>query len=263
MRKILVSSQALLATLWRTLLLALVVSAPAMQATAQTSSANNLSIGTGFVVADGLMVTAAHVLRDKDSVWVGPIEPKRWLRAQVVKVDPLFDLALISVKLDAPALSLARWSDVPNGLEVFVVGFPQPRLQGLSKKITQGLINGNRSDRNESFDSGYFQFSAEVQQGNSGGPILAPDGLVVGMVQKKLNALSVAEKTNDLPVNVSYGLKSSEIVNFLVGTPAQASVSSLSLRTVLRPYQVFAQHQGSIFAVVGRKSPAAPEMAAP
>ncbi len=263
MRKILPSSQALLATLLRAILLVLLVLATAIQASAQTSSTNNLSIGTGFVVADGLMVTAAHVLRDKDSVWVGPIEPKRWLRAQVVKIDPLFDLALISVKLDAPALSLARWSDVPNGLEVFVVGFPQPRLQGLSKKITQGLINGNRSDRNESFDSGYFQFSAEVQQGNSGGPILAPDGLVVGMVQKKLNALSVAEKTNDLPVNVSYGLKSSEIVNFLVGTPAQASVSSLSLRTVLRPYQVFAQHQGSIFAVVGRKSPAAPEVAAP
>lgn len=263
MRKILPSSQALLATLLRAILLVLLVLATAIQASAQTSPTNNLSIGTGFVVADGLMVTAAHVLRDKDSVWVGPIEPKRWLRAQVVKIDPLFDLALIAVKLDAPALSLARWSDVPNGLEVFVVGFPQPRLQGLSKKITQGLINGNRSDRNESFDSGYFQFSAEVQQGNSGGPILAPDGLVVGMVQKKLNALSVAEKTNDLPVNVSYGLKSSEIVNFLVGTPAQASVSSLSLRTVLRPYQVFAQHQGSIFAVVGRKSPAAPEAASP
>jgi hypothetical protein len=94
-------------------------------------------------------------------------------------------------------------------------------------------------------------------------PRVLPDGLVVGMVQKKLNALSVAEKTNDLPVNVSYGLKSSEIMNFLVGTPAQANVSSLSLRTVLRPYQVFAQHQGSIFAVVGRKSAAAPEASSP
>ena len=242
---------------------ALLASAPAMQAMAQTTAANNLTVGTGFVVAEGYMVTAAHVLRDKDSVWVGPIDAKRWLRAQVVKIDTQHDLALIAVKLDAPALSIARWSDVPNGLEVFVVGFPQPRLQGLSKKITQGLINGNRSDRNESFDVGYFQFSAEVQQGNSGGPILAPDGLVVGMVQKKLNALSVAEKTNDLPVNVSYGLKSSEIVNFLAGTPAQANVSSLSLRTLLRPYQVFAQHQGSIFAVVGRKSPAAPEAVTP
>lgn len=254
MRKIFLSLRALFVA-W--------VYALALPAMAQTTPASNLSMGTGFVVADGLMVTAAHVLRDKDSVWVGPMEAKRWLRAQVVKVDEQHDLALIAVKLDAPALSLARWSDVPNGLEVFVVGFPQPRLQGLSKKITQGLINGNRSDRNESFDSGYFQFSAEVQQGNSGGPIFSPDGLVVGMVQKKLNALSVAEKTNDLPVNVSYGLKSSEIVNFLAGTPAQANVSSLSLRTLLRPYQVFAQHQGSIFAVVGRKSPAAPEASSP
>ncbi len=254
MRKIFLSLRALFVA-W--------VYALALPAMAQTTPASNLSMGTGFVVAEGLMVTAAHVLRDKDSVWVGPMEAKRWLRAQVVKVDEQHDLALIAVKLDAPAVSLARWSDVPNGLEVFVVGFPQPRLQGLSKKITQGLINGNRSDRNESFDSGYFQFSAEVQQGNSGGPIFSPDGLVVGMVQKKLNALSVAEKTNDLPVNVSYGLKSSEIVNFLAGTPAQANVSSLSLRTLLRPYQVFAQHQGSIFAVVGRKSPAAPEAVTP
>ena len=254
MRKIFLSLRALFVA-W--------VYALALPAMAQTTPASNLSMGTGFVVAEGLMVTAAHVLRDKDSVWVGPMEAKRWLRAQVIKVDEQHDLALITVKLDAPALSLARWSDVPNGLEVFVVGFPQPRLQGLSKKITQGLINGNRSDRNESFDNGYFQFSAEVQQGNSGGPIFSPDGLVVGMVQKKLNALSVAEKTNDLPVNVSYGLKSSEVVNFLVGTPAQANVSSLSLRTVLRPYQVFAQHQGSIFAVVGRKSPAAPEASTP
>jgi serine protease Do len=254
MRKIFLSLRALFVA-W--------VYALALPAMAQSTPASNLSMGTGFVVAEGLMVTAAHVLRDKDSVWVGPMEAKRWLRAQVVKVDEQHDLALIAVKLDAPALSLARWSDVPNGLEVFVVGFPQPRLQGLSKKITQGLINGNRSDRNESFDSGYFQFSAEVQQGNSGGPIFSPDGLVVGMVQKKLNALSVAEKTNDLPVNVSYGLKSSEIVNFLAGTPAQANVSSLSLRTLLRPYQVFAQHQGSIFAVVGRKSPAAPEAVTP
>ncbi len=254
MRKIFLSLRALFVA-W--------VYALALPAMAQTTPAINLSMGTGFVVAEGLMVTAAHVLRDKDSVWVGPMEAKRWLRAQVVKVDEQHDLALIAVKLDAPALSLARWSDVPNGLEVFVVGFPQPRLQGLSKKITQGLINGNRSDRNESFDSGYFQFSAEVQQGNSGGPIFSPDGLVVGMVQKKLNALSVAEKTNDLPVNVSYGVKSSEIVNFLAGTPAQVNVSSMSLRTLLRPYQVFAQHQGSIFAVVGRKSPAAPEAATP
>jgi hypothetical protein len=52
-------------------------------------------------------------------------------------------------------------------------------------------------------------------------------------------------------------------VKFLDGTPAQGQVSGVSLRTFLRPYQVFAQHQGSIFAVVGRKTPSAPEAASP
>lgn len=215
------------------------------------------------MVSEGFMLTAAHVLKDKDSVWVGPISPKRWVRAQVIKTHEPLDLALISVKIDAPALGLAKWSEVPNGLEVFVIGFPQPRLQGLSKKITQGIINGNRSDRTESTELGYFQFSAEVQQGNSGGPILSSDGLVVGMVQRKLNALSVAEKTNDLPMNVSYGLKSSELIHFLAGTPAQSNAQAVSLQTLLRPYQVFAQHQTSIFAVVGRKAANAPESVTP
>lgn len=227
------------------------------------SSEGAFSLGTGFVVAEDYLVTAAHVLRGRDSVWVGPIGPKRWVKARVIKVNEQHDLALISAKVEASVVKFARWSDVPTGLEIFVIGFPQPRLQGLSKKITQGIINGNRSDRNDSFDLGYFQFSAEVQQGNSGGPIFSPDGLVVGMVQKKLNALSVAEKTNDLPVNVNYGLKSSEIIHFLAGTPAEVNMSALSLQTVLRPYQLFAQNQSAVFAVVGRKTPVAPEAPRP
>jgi len=233
------------------------------QTPATPNTPGQLSVGTGFVVAEGYLLTAQHVLRGQDSIWVGPLEGRKWVRAEVVKFDNQLDLALISAKVSAAALSFATWADVPTGLEVTAIGYPQPKLQGLSKKITQGLINGNRSDRNESFDAGFFQFSAEVQIGNSGGPVLSPDGLVVGMVQKKLNALDVAERTKDLPVNVSYGLKSSEILNFLKGTPAEPSVKSLSLSTQLRPYQIFAQKQASVLAVVGRKNAAAPEAVQP
>ena len=218
-----------------------------------------ISLGTGFVVAEGYLLTAMHVVRDKDSIWVGPVEGKRWLKAELVKYDNQLDLALLSAKVLAAPLSFAAWSEVPTGLEITTIGFPQPKLQGLSKKITQGLINGNRSDRNESFDAGFFQFSAETQVGNSGGPVLSPDGLVVGMVQKKLNALDVAERTHDLPVNVSYGLKSSEILKFLKDTPVEPSVKTLALNINLRPYQVFAQKQASILGVAGRKSSTPPE----
>lgn len=224
-----------------------------------TPSPAQISLGTGFVVAEGYLLTAMHVVRDKDSIWVGPIDGKRWVKAELLKYDNQLDLALLRANVSASPLSFSQWSEVPVGLEVTLIGFPQPKIQGLSKKITQGLINGNRSDRNESFDAGFFQFSAETQVGNSGGPVLAPDGLVVGMVQKKLNALDVAERTRDLPVNVSYGLKSSEILNFLKDTPVSPSVKSLSLSTYLRPYQIFNQKQGSIFGIAGRKTTTPPE----
>jgi len=249
--------------LTQTLFFATLLVAFSFQILAQTAPPPQFSVGTGFIVSDGYLLTAQHVLRNQDSVWVGPIDGKRWIKAEIIKYDNQLDLALIKAAISGSPLSFANWSDVPTGLEVMAIGFPQPRLQGLSKKITQGLINGNRSDRNESFDAGFFQFSAEVQVGNSGGPVLAPDGLVVGMVQKKLDALSVAERTHDLPVNVSYGLKSSEILTFLKGTPVDPIVKSLSLSTNLRPYQVFSLKQASVFAVVGRKSPTPPVPASP
>jgi S1-C subfamily serine protease len=242
--------------LTQTLFFAIFLVAFSLQIRAQTPPPPQFSVGTGFIVAESYLLTAQHVLRNQDSVWVGPIDGKRWVKAEIIKYDNQLDLALIKAAVSGSALSFANWSDVPTGLEVMAIGFPQPRLQGLSKKITQGLVNGNRSDRNESFDAGFFQFSAEVQVGNSGGPVLAPDGLVVGMVQKKLNALNVAERMNDLPVNVSYGLKSSKLINFLEQSPAAPTVQNLSLSTVLRPYQLYEKTQASVVAVLVRKAPA-------
>jgi S1-C subfamily serine protease len=205
-------------------------------------------------VAENYWLTAWHVVDGKDVVLLGPIERGRWIRAEVVKSDPRLDLVLLKARILRPALPMARWQDVPVGLEVSVIGFPQPRVQGLSKKITQGIINGNRSDRNESIDTGYFQLSAEVAIGNSGGPVLAPDGSVVGMVQKKVNVQRVAERTQDVLVNVSFALKSAQLIDFLKDTPAQPAPHTLSLESVLRPYQLFAQTEGSVLAVVARQA---------
>ena len=215
---------------------------------------STFQVGTAFAVAENYWLTAWHVVDGKDVVLLGPIERGRWIRAEVVKSDPRLDLVLLKARILRPALPMARWQDVPVGLEVSVIGFPQPRVQGLSKKITQGIINGNRSDRNESIDTGYFQLSAEVAMGNSGGPVLAPDGSVVGMVQKKVNVQRVAERTQDVLVNVSFALKSAQLIDFLKDTPAQPAPHTLSLESVLRPYQLFAQTEGSVLAVVARQA---------
>jgi len=208
--------------------------------------------GTGFVVRDGYVITALHVILNHNNVLLGPVASGRWVQAELVQSDAKLDLALLKARIDLPPLSLAPSADVPTGLEVSVIGYPQPKFQGLGKKITHGIVNGYLSERQHAQDIGYLQISAEVSQGNSGGPVLAPDGTVIGMVQRKIDAKKVAEQSEDLLINVNYALRSSQIIKFLQSGPASPQIQSLSLAAVLRPFQIFDKTQASVLAVIGR-----------
>lgn len=220
---------------------------------AQATYESKTSFGTGFAISETHLITAEHIISGKDMLWIGPVEGK-WVRATLVKSSVELDLALLSAGIAVKPMPIANWEDVPIGLESFVIGYPQPKMQGLSKKITQGIVNGTRSDKAGTASSRLFQLSAEVNKGNSGGPVIAPDGSVIGMVVKKVDALSFAEKSRDLTVNVNYALKSQHLLEFLTNSPAQTQGKTLSLKTVLRPYQVFAQSEGSVYAVLGRST---------
>jgi S1-C subfamily serine protease len=173
-----------------------------------------------------------------------------------VKVDESKDLALLEARIDRPALSMVLWSEVPIGLEALVIGYPQPRVQGLSKKVTLGIVNGVRI---EGVDAGYFQLSAEVQKGNSGGPVLAPNGAVIGVVLSKLNALSLAEKTGDLAQNVNYALKSSSLLQFLNEAGIKVEVRPLDMSQAVRPFETYRKAETSVLAVIARDLPNKPQ----
>ena len=219
----------------------------ALPCKAQTST--QITFGTGFVVAPGYVVTANHVIQGRSKIMLGPVGAGKLVQAQVVKADEKMDLALLKADVPGSALPISQWSEVPIGLEAFAIGFPQPRLQGISRKITQGIVNG---DRTESGDNGFFQFSAEIQKGNSGGPVLAPDGSVIGVVRGKLNALTVAERTKDMPQNVNYAIKSSTLLHFLQDAPVRPMVNSLDPRVHGRAYEIYRRTSGSVLLVVGR-----------
>jgi serine protease Do len=214
--------------------------------------------GTGFLVAPGYLLTAQHLVEGKDFLYVGPNAQNKWLRAKLIKSSKALDVALLQVPFESPVVQLARWTDVPVGLEVYAIGYPQPGFQGFSKKITQGIINGNRGNSNDLATAKYFQFSAEVSKGNSGGPVFAGDGSVVGMVQRKLNALSVAEKSNDLVINVNYGLKPPYLIDFLRDTPAAVREHPLDLSANPRPHQLFKSVEASVYSVIARNAPPKP-----
>ena len=209
------------------------------------------SVGTGFVVsAEGHIVTALHVIRDRPEVLVGPVQGNRWIAAKVVHTDARRDLALIEARITREPLTVADWGQVPIGLEAVVIGYPQPGLAGLRKKVTQGIVNG---ERRTASGPASFQLSAEVHKGNSGGPVFAPDGSVIGVVLQKQNALAIAEKTRDLPQNVNYALQSDELKAFLDEAGLRVTVRAPDLAVVPRTFQLYRKVESSVVAVIGRE----------
>lgn len=93
-----------------------------------------------------------------------------------------------------------------------VAGFPYVGLLGQGISATTGNVSSARP-----FESLPWMFShtAPIQPGNSGGPIFDKRGMVIGVVQGKLNELVIAKATGSIPQNVNFGISSSALISFL------------------------------------------------
>lgn len=139
------------------------------------------TIGTGAVVADqGTVVTVAHTLAGADTVVVIDADGTEHA-ATVTSFDPGADLAALSVPtLDAPPLALGtdrvgparalRWRP-DSGIELLEVDITR-RLA-----ITIEDIYLEREVRRSG-----MELAAEIEVGDSGGPVIDDAGRVVGIV---------------------------------------------------------------------------------
>jgi S1-C subfamily serine protease len=71
-------------------------------------------------------------------------------------------------------------------------------------KFTTGSISGLTGPQSTPL---YYQISAPIQSGNSGGPLFDEQGNLVGIVAAKLDSLVTLAATGDLPQNVNYAIK--------------------------------------------------------
>ncbi|MBV8037587.1 S1C family serine protease [Roseateles sp.] len=175
------------------------------------------SQGTGFVVgADGLLLTCAHVLGEFKEATV-TLNGQRLL-ADVVQADKEADLALLRLREPLPAGSTVlpfRGAARPAAMgdDVFTIGYPLSRLLGNAARMTRGLVSATAGMRDNPKE---LQVTAEIQPGNSGGPLLDREGNVVGVISKTLNAGRVAAATGGaLPQNVNFAIKSGEALSFV------------------------------------------------
>jgi serine protease Do len=109
-----------------------------------------------------------------------------------------------------PAASLRVGVKVGEGIAVF--GYPLVGLLSTSGNFTVGNVSAITGMGN---DTRYLQISAPVQPGSSGGPVLDQSGNVVGVVVSKLDAIKIAEATNDIAQNVNFAIKTTVLTNFL------------------------------------------------
>lgn len=169
------------------------------------------SFGTGFfVAADGWIVSNRHVVGDAKSVDVRMSDGSTH-RAKVVKKHDDMDLALIKVEVKAPkCLPVSKGAtELGLGRSVFTIGFPNPVLQGIEPKYTDGKVSATAG---LSDDKNFYQVSVPVQPGNSGGALVdAETGWVVGVITLRL------ENTMDgrSAQNVSYAIKSAALHEFV------------------------------------------------
>ena len=170
-----------------------------------------VSLGTGFYFNGvGQLLTANHVLDECLVIRVGTKGQE--LDASLKANSDLLDLAVLNTgSKSASFLPLRKKQELILGEMVSSVGFP---LQGLLAE-TPNLTRGNVSAKSGMKGSlGLFQFSAPIQPGTSGGPIISESGQLLGVAVSTLNSKMLIEK-GILPQNVNFGLDAKFIAQFL------------------------------------------------
>lgn len=172
--------------------------------------------GSGFVIADDRVVTNAHVVAGVDMTVVeAPGEPPRL--ARVVYFDPVDDLAVLAVAgLDAPALQLS--GTLATGSPAAVQGYPfgGPFVStGATVLSVDSVPIADITDATTSLREVYT-LAAQVNQGNSGGPLLSRDGAVVGVVFAKAARVT----------GVGYAMTMNELAPVAAAAPALADTVS-------------------------------------
>ena len=141
--------------------------------------------------------------------------------------DNINDLALLSSSATPPTTASFQ-KGVRLGDAVFVYGFPLSGLLSSTGNFTSGTVTSLAGLHD---DSRMLQISAPVQPGNSGGPLLSETGAVIGVVTAKLDAITLAGITKDIPQNVNFAIKGSAAQTFLESNSiAVASVSDDAVR---------------------------------
>ena len=144
-------------------------------------------LGSGFLISDKQVITAAHVVEVANQVNVQFVDGEV-IPARVVSLAGNADVALLELiwaKKNPVTVSLGNSDELEVGEQIFIVGAPF----GLEHSLSSGYVSGfKKQDRIAPFlKRDFIQTDAAINTGNSGGPMFNLKGEVVGIVSNILS----------------------------------------------------------------------------
>ena len=192
-------------------------------------------LGTGFVVGNGkYIVTNYHVVSKEldhtiveNFVALSGTGPNPVLqKMEVIAIDPVHDIALLSIKKALPAVTLATDKLIDEGTSVFFTGFPIGAVLGLYPATHQGIIAAITPDVNPARNADQltiqmiarlkkpfliYQLDATAYPGNSGSPIFNRDNNEVLGILNKVFVSQGKEAALTNPSGISYAIPIREL----------------------------------------------------
>lgn len=138
--------------------------------------------GSGFVVDSDLVATNAHVVAGVNQLYVRDANGQH--SGTVVWFDPELDFAVVRVSNLAGPPLLIKNGLAANDTKGAVLGYPGggPLTAGGAQILDHFIARGRDIYNRSITEREVYSLAARVIPGNSGGPVIAEDGSVIGVV---------------------------------------------------------------------------------
>jgi len=168
--------------------------------------------GSGFFINNqGTSVTAAHVV-DK-CIFIELNHKGQTYDVDLVASSQLLDLAVLQADFNNPvSIAIEAEPSVKLGKQIFVTGYPLSGILAAYPSLTVGNISSLGGLKGA---KDYFQFTAPIQPGNSGGAITDYKGNLMGVVSSSLNQAMMLQNSGTTSQNVNFGVNAPLLKRFL------------------------------------------------
>ena len=187
--------------------------------------------GSGILINNNTLITNFHVVKSFNKLTI-EFQNKIFI-GKVIRFDESLDIALIKVDDNVPMnkehLNFANYN-IEIGKQSYASGYPFVNSMGKELKITSGIISSTKGFKD---DDRYFQTTAPIDPGNSGGALIDDYGNIIGITSAKYSS----------GTNVGYALK----IEFLI---KESYISkTTSIKRIFSPQQIYNKAKNTICIV--------------